>query len=305
MSAEMSVQLNRFSFLGESEACLLWDILKKRRQCDTEFDGYRKPASKGPKDEKLQQKQITHGRNMMKKYLVIMTCLVAAVFSLSFAAENTFLQFNSDVEKAYAAYRKALFQTNRKDAEKSEKANEMFIQQWKQIKQTYSAKPPEVFSSDPGWESTLTSIEEIAQKSVGQIAEGHFAEAHETLEAIRDELADLRKRNSVIVFSDHINNYHEVMEGLLEGGYTPEKINSQTMGQIYGQFAILQYLAAAIKENAPLKYKDNQQFQQLEAGLFGSLEDLDNALESKDPASISTAINMLKPAYAKLFVNFG
>lgn len=94
----------------------------------------------------------------------------------------------------------------------------MFIQQWKQIKQTYTTTPPEVFSSDPEWESTLTSIEEIAVTSAGQITEGHLAEAHETLEAIRDELTDLRKRNSVIVFSDHINNYHEVMEGLLERG---------------------------------------------------------------------------------------
>ena len=72
----------------------------------------------------------------MKKYLVLVTYLVVAVSSTSLAAENAFLQFNSDVEKAYAAYRKALFQTNKKDAEKSGKANEMFIQQWKQIKQT-------------------------------------------------------------------------------------------------------------------------------------------------------------------------
>jgi hypothetical protein len=242
---------------------------------------------------------------MMKKYLVLVSYLLVAVSSISFAAENAFLQFNSDVEKAYAAYRKALFQTNKKDAEKSGKANEIFIQQWMQIKQTYATKPPEVFSSDPEWKSTLTNIEEIAVLSAGQITEGHLAEAHETLEAIRDELTDLRKRNSVIVFSDHINNYHEVMEGLLEGGYTPEKIDSQTMDKLQGQIAVLEYLAAAIKENAPLKYREDQQYQKLETGLLGSLEDLNKALESKDPVSISKAINMLKPAYAKLFVNFG
>lgn len=242
---------------------------------------------------------------MMKKYLVLVTYLVVAVSSISFAAENAFLQFNSDVEKAYSAYRKALFQTNKKDAEKSGKANEMFIQQWKQIRQTYATKPPEVFSSDPEWESTLTSIEEIAQKSAGQITEGDLAEAHETLEAIRDELTELRKRNSVIVFSDHINNYHEVMEGLLEGDYTPDKIDAQTIDQLKGPISVLEYLAAAIKVNTPINYRENQQYQQLEAGLFDSLEDLSNALESKDPASINKAIKMLKPAYAKLFVNFG
>ncbi|MBT8355048.1 MAG: hypothetical protein KJO60_11030 [Desulfofustis sp.] len=37
-----------------------------------------------------------------------MTYLVMAISSISFAAENAFLQFNSDVEKAYAAISKAI-----------------------------------------------------------------------------------------------------------------------------------------------------------------------------------------------------
>jgi hypothetical protein len=42
----------------------------------------------------------------------------------------------------------------------------------------------------------------------------------------------------------------------------------------------------------------------LKVELLDSLEDLNKALESKDHASISKAINRLKPAYAKLFINF-
>jgi len=237
--------------------------------------------------------------------IIITTVLILAAVSFTGAAENSFVQFNADVNTAYAAYRKALFQTNQQDAEKSAKANEIFMQHWKAIKQTYGDKPPEVFSSDVKWETTLSAIEQIAEKSAVQIKEGHLGEAHETLEAIRDELTDLRKRNSVIVFSDHINNYHEAMEGLLVGGYTPDKIDEQAMGEIQGQLAVLNYLAAAIKENAPATYRENQQYQQLEKGLFGSLNGLKTAVASKDPAAISKAIQMLKPAYAKLFVNFG
>lgn len=237
--------------------------------------------------------------------IIVAICLLIGVSSMSGAADNPFVQFNSDVEKAYAAYRKALFQTNKEDVEKSAKANEIFIRQWQQVRQTYGNNPPEVFSSDLKWGATLSRIEEIALKSSGQIKEGHLAEAHETLEVIRDELTDLRKRNSVIVFSDHINNYHEVMEGLLVGGYTPDKIDEQAMWEIQGQLALLNYLAEAIKENAPVKYQENQQYQQLEKGLFESLKALNAAVASKDPAVISKSIKMLKPAYAKLFVNFG
>ena len=241
----------------------------------------------------------------MKKSLVLGICLLLGVAVLSSAGENRYQQFNAEVEQAYAAYRKALFQTNMKDAEKSGKATEMFLTQWSSIIEAYNEQPPEVFSTDPKWADTLSSIEEIAVKSAGQIKDGEVAEAHETLEAIRDELSDLRKRNSVVVFSDHINNYHAVMEELLVGGYTPDTINEAALVEIRGQLAVLNYLAEAIRDNAPQKYRSDQMYEKLEAGLFASLDGLQNALESNDPKGVSKAIKMLKPAYAKLFVNFG
>ena len=241
----------------------------------------------------------------MKRIIIVVTCLVLGLSSWSSAGENRFQKFNSDVDTAYGAYRKALFQTNKMDAEKSAKANSSFQSQWKQILKSYRTSPPEAFSSDPKWAETLVNIEKIAGKSSQLIEKGQLAEAHEHLEGIRDELSELRKRNSVIVFSDHINNYHEVMEGLLLGGYTPDKIDDSAMDSIRGQLSVLLYLAEAIKDNSPAKYSDIEQFQQLRKGLFSSLETLDKALTSKNPEAISKSIKMLKPPYAKLFVNFG
>lgn len=241
----------------------------------------------------------------MKKLIVLATCLLLGFAAWSGAEENPFHQFNSDVEKAYAAYRKALFQTNKKDAEKSTKANEMFINGWGVIKETYAKAPPEVFSTDPEWANTLSSIAEIAQKGQGQITAGQLAEAHETLEAIRDELSDLRKRNSVIIFSDHVNSYHEVMEKLLAGNNTPDEINESSVVDIRGRLAVLIYLANEIEANAPKKYRDNESYMKLQEGLFVSLEKLTQAIATDDSNAISKAINMLKPAYAKLFLNFG
>lgn len=241
----------------------------------------------------------------MRSVIIFLACILLGSASLAGANNNRFQQFNDDVGQAYAFYRKALFQTNKKDAEKSIKANDKFLAQWQTLIAKYSSQPPDAFSSDSEWQSTLANIEKIAVGSAGQMKEGQLAEAHETLEAIRDELTELRRRNSVIVFSDHINNYHEVMEGVLVGGYSPDKINDQAVEDIVGRLAVLGYLAEAIKENAPAAYRENQKYQQLEKGLFGSLKALEEAIENGDPESISTSINNLKPAYAKIFVNFG
>lgn len=241
----------------------------------------------------------------MRSVLIFLACLLLGSPSLAGANENRFQQFNNDVDQAYAFYRQALFQTNKKDAGKSTKANDKFLTQWQTLIAQYNSQPPEVFGSDSEWQSTLSNIEKIAVESAAQIKEGQLAEAHETLEAIRDELTELRKRNSVIVFSDHINNYHEVMEGLLVGGYAPDKIDEQATEDIMGQLAVLSYLAEAIKKNAPAEYRENQKYQQLEKALLGSLKALEESIDKGNPESISKSINDLKPAYAKLFVNFG
>ena len=95
------------------------------------------------------------------------------------------------------------------------------------------------------------------------------------------------------------------MEGLLVGGYNPDKMNEAAVVEIRNQLAVLNYLAETIKENAPDRYRSDATYEKLEKGLFASLDGLYNALESNDPKGVSKAIKMLKPAYAKLFVNFG
>ncbi len=241
----------------------------------------------------------------MKRFILITACISAALISSVQAGENRFQQFNADVDSAYGAYRKALFQTNMNDAEKSAQANSSFQDLWKKVIETYSSQPPEVFSSDPKWTETLISISEIAEKSSELIKDGQLTEAHEHLEAIRDNLSDLRKRNSVIVFSDHINNYHEVMEGLLVAGFTPDKIDESAVNEIRGKLAVLKYLAETIREHSPISYRGNEQYQQLEKAFFASLENLNQAVQSGKPEAVSKSIKMLKPAYAKLFLNFG
>lgn len=244
---------------------------------------------------------------MMRKYVVsiiALSIMLVSVVSRS-EAETAFQQFYQQQNEAYAKYRVALFQTNKNDPEASLKAASQFLQQWNSIIQHYADAPPEIFAADTEWKATLAQIAEIAAKGKTEIEAGDLAEAHETLEAIRDELTELRQRNHVIVFSDHINSYHEVMEHLLEAGYTPEKLDAAAVNRIREQLAVLEFLAVAIKENTPQEYRSNTQYQQLEQGLFSSLQVLRNTLENNLTGEIVPAIQNLKPPYAKLFLNFG
>lgn len=235
--------------------------------------------------------------------------LLSALFGLAafntVAAETPFQQFYQQQNDAYASYRAALFQTNKKDQAASLKGISKFNQQWQQVIQQFSNNPPEIFVTDNQWQPTLDKIANIAARGTLQIEQGELSEAHETLEEIRDELSQLRSRNHLNFFSDHVNNYHEQMEQLLQARYQKETLDNTAKLTIREQLAILDYLADEIIAHAPENYRNDVGYTKLQQGLSASLTRLRAALDSEDPATIIQAIQGLKPAYAKLFVKFG
>jgi len=77
------------------------------------------------------------------------------------------------------------------------------------------ARPPAPCDRDPGFAATLKQVDDVYAKAQGQVADKRMVDAHATLEEARDLMADLRRRNGVIVCSDHMNVYHEEMEQVL------------------------------------------------------------------------------------------
>lgn len=218
---------------------------------------------------------------------------------------SSFLQFQQDVNDAYASYRMALIQTNKKNQTKSLESAVNFQQQWLAITEKYGAAPPEIYSADPQWYSTLVRIGDIAALSIREILSERLSGAHDTLEAIRDQLGALRQRNQVSTFSDHVNNYHEAMESLLHLELKPYDIDDKALLIIREELAVLDYLAGKMKENAPAEYLKKDDFKKAMNNVLGSLKKLRQAVDEKNPDQVVQAIKELKPAYAKVFVKFG
>ncbi len=245
----------------------------------------------------------------MKKIFILVVLVLVFIPNTLWAGTqgttNTFKQFQQDVNKAYAGYRTALFQTNKKNHAKSLESTFSFQQQWLAITEKYSEAPPEVYAADPQWKPTLVNIGDITALSIREILAEKLSDAHETLEAIRDELGALRQRNQVITFSDHVDNYHEAMESLLFLELKPYDIDDKGLLLIREELAVLDYLADEMKENAPVEYLKKEKFNKAMQGVFGSLKALRHAIDEENPDKVVKAIKGLKPAYAKIFVKFG
>jgi cystathionine beta-lyase/cystathionine gamma-synthase len=237
---------------------------------------------------------------MHRKVLIVALLVLSLLVSSAFAMDP----FTDAVQTAYVPYRSALFMTNTKSKTESKQAISKAQEAWSSIASQYGSKPPVPYDRDPGFSAALTEVGKIYIQAAREIDQDQLTQAHETLEKVRDVLAELRQRNQVIVFSDHMNAYHTAVEEVLLKG-KQVLTEKQGMLKITIQAGVLEYLSRRLVMEAPAQYKTNEEFLRLTKSIEKSIDELKNALFAQDSKAVIEAMGHLKSPYAKLFLKFG
>ena len=208
------------------------------------------------------------------------------------------------IQSAYVPYRAALFRTNSKAQLESEQAIAQAQQAWKSISERFAAKPPPPYDRDPQFADSLARVAAVYERSAQQIRDKQLPQAHETLEQARDLVAELRRRNDVVVFSDHMNAYHAEMEHLLEPASAALAAPHDWMA-LMGRVGVLDYLARRLRSEAPAALLRDADFTPLLAAVEASVASLRAAALSQDAAAVRAAIGKLKGPYSRMFLKYG
>lgn len=226
------------------------------------------------------------------------------LLSLSGGASQAADAFTDAMQAAYAPYRVALFRTNGGDVAASTQAVAQARQAWAGVRTHFGAAPPAPYDRDATVGATLAEVDAIYGRAADEVAAGRLTEAHDTLEAIRDRLADLRHRNQVAVFSDAMNAYHAQMEHLLQQG--PAWLGQpQGLARLTAAAGALEYLARRLEPEAPAALKSDATFTGGLRAVQQSVQALMAALTEGDTAAARTALGQLKKPYSQLFLKFG
>ena len=235
---------------------------------------------------------------MFKSFVLPFYLLSAA--SVALAADPV----TDAMQKTYAPYRVALFKTNNNAQEDSRQAVIQAHQGWARIVSEFGANPPAPYAGDPAFAVSVAAVNKVYAKALEQIAQNQLVEAHETLEEVRDIMADMRRRNQVVVFSDHMNAYHAEMEHFLNDG---EKTIAEQNGmlELTAKAGALDYLAGRLRSEAPANLQKSEEFVGLLKAVEKSVVDLKAALFAQDAPKVKEAIGKLKGPYSKMFIKFG
>jgi len=209
--------------------------------------------------------------------------------------------FEASLRQAYGEYRVALFATNSGDAEKSKAAIKGFEAKWTELAEANMTPPPQ-YADDPAYKATLEKVGEILGEAGAQAGEGQLTEAHETLEAIRDQIGSLHERNGIVGFSDRMNAYHARMEEILARDYGG--FDEAGMGMLREDAAVLSYLAEQIADHPPAEASDPA-YGPLLAAMRDSATALEEAARDGNSDDAAKAVSGLKVPYSKLFLKFG
>jgi ribosomal protein S20 len=236
-----------------------------------------------------------------------MSFIVLALCAMALAASPTtagpFSDFEEELRDAYAVYRAALFQTNKKDKVASEQTVKQFSAAWGALAARWGKQPPPQYSDGPGFAGTLVEVKSTIEKAHEAIAKGDLGDAHEILERIRDLLGDLRSRHGIITFSDRMNAYHELMEQILTkpyGGY-----DAGGLRELHEDAAVLAYLYRSLERHPPVKAGASPEFVQALSAVKTSVEALLASVRNNDSAAAKQAVQRLKQPYSLLFLKFG
>ncbi len=208
------------------------------------------------------------------------------------------------MQQAYGPYRAALFKTNSGSVAESQQAVTQAQTSWAQIVKQFGSKPAAPYDRDTRFAASLSEVAAVYAKAADEISRNQLAAAHETLERARDVMAEMRQRNNIVVFSDHMNAYHAQMEHVLVEG---AKLFDQPKGllQLTAQVGVLEYLAAQLGTQAPASLASDPEFVAALKVVQQSVAELKAALLAQDPVAVKAAIGKIKGPYSKMFLKFG
>ena len=233
--------------------------------------------------------------------LVSIFCLSA---SLAYAGEVA--KFNQEFDGLNISYRQivASFQQDKKELKI--KAAENFAKKLDVLINNYK-KPPPHFSEEKEWNETWVQVKSMADQALGLLQKNSTDNARTVFEDLRELLANLRKRNNIIIHEDFIFAYYGRMDELVGSDFTPKSLGDdpKRIIELKEQLAVLSYLLEAMENNAPDKLSNDTKFLMSLEELSQSIEKVRQAIETKDNSKIAAEVLNLRPTFMKFFLKHG
>ena len=228
--------------------------------------------------------------------------LVLAAMPLS-ATAASIETFQADLSPAYDKVRSAIFYLRRGATAPAMAEVTSARSAWRDHVLLYADTPPGAFASDPEFGTTLREVE-------GDLAASLDAGTAETaLEALSDipgKLAELRKRNHVVVLADRVAEANRAIDRLWAYRHREIDFNDRAVvDDLRARLAVAQYTYEKCRKVAPEPVAADPAFQRMVRGTLTSLDQMWRAIAAGDQLTVINILREVRSFDKLLWLNYG
>lgn len=214
--------------------------------------------------------------------------------------------FETDRAGAYAHYREAVFYARTGNTPIAALALDEFIVKWSALVATYADSPPAAYAAETDWSGVLGDILERAESGLEALDTDDAEAARTAIDPIRGILGDLRRRNGVITYSDHVNALSAAMDVLARYRREVKDLgDAQAVAAVREQAAIVSTLFEKCRSAATPDIAGDPEFMRLVDGAAESMGKLLKSLQTGDILLYRIGIGELRSYERIMFLRFG
>jgi len=179
-------------------------------------------------------------------------------------------------------------------------------EKWAAVVARHQKSPPDAFAADPDWKQVLNDITDRVRKGVAALDQGDNDAVKAHLGPIRGLLADLRRRNNIVVFSDYVDRANAAMDRLFHFRRNPPDFSNLTqVDELRRATAILEFLYKECGKNAPPRLRADKGFQNILADAIRSVGKIWGAIAEKSPDRVVSILRELRSFDRFLYLRYG
>lgn len=239
----------------------------------------------------------------MKIFVLAVALLVPLIGNPAGAQQK--VAFLDAVERAYPSYKMAWFYSRTRGGDMATMELAAFHHAWGRIVEKFAHAPPPKFAADRQWGASLRKIAAVLDRAAAEADAGRLRECHRILGAVRTELAALRRRGGVVVFSDRVDSDGEVVTALTQLTRKMTAVRPADLVKLRGMSARMKKLVSKIRTGAPAKYRHDAGFLASVDGNEASIAKLDRGIGRKNVRAIVGAMRSIRSDYVLLFLRYG
>lgn len=240
------------------------------------------------------------------KILAALVLVFQVVLAPSSGRADEPVGFTAAHADAYTHYREAAFYVRSGNIAVAGLALDEFIVKWSALVGQFADNPPAEYAGDAGWKDTLREVLTRAETGLDALDEDDPEAARDAINPIRGILGDLRRRNNVVTYSDHVDALGAAMDVLARYRKEIKDLgDAATVAMVREQASIVAALFEKCRAEAAPEVAADPEFKRLVDGADESMGKLRESLESGDILLYRIGIGELRSYERIMFLRFG